>query len=241
MNCPDYNFNARAIHHIDKIDDSYSNKSERSLISLIQKFRERRMLNEFSIPDWLKNGISDRNKKFYDERKKNYNVSEFLRSTYNRKKSTITLYFRITPTFSGGKKTVKLTKKNGDWREGKYYTLQVQFVDVNSLISPKEWMNLSKKYRIEIVHDIIDGMDVRYHSNDASFLWQGTWKRLWGIDSSIHKFPDKPDKGIWGARHGNQDIYLTKHFLNTLPTLKFNADRIADSITKELSRYSNPS
>jgi hypothetical protein len=204
-----------------------------------KKYKEERMLNEFSIPDWLKNGISDRNREFYDERKKNHNVSEFFRSTYNKKKGTITLYFKITPTFAGGKETVKLTTINGGWREGKYYTLQVQFVDVNSLIDPNEWMSLSKKERIEIIHDIIDGMDVRYHSNDASFLWQGAWKRLGDIDSSIHKFPEKPDKGIWGARHGNQDIYLTKHFLNTLPTLKFNADRIADSITRELSRHLN--
>jgi hypothetical protein len=205
-------------------------------MSLRTNYNKEKNLNEFFIPDWLKNGISDRNKKFYDERTSNHNVSRFVRSTYNRKKGTITLYFKITPTFAGGKNTVKLTKINGEWMEGYYYTLKVQFVNVNSVIEPSEWKKLSKKERIEIVHHIIDGMDVRFHSNDPSFLWQGAWKRLDDMDSCIHKFPDKKDSGIWGARHGNQEIYLTKHFLNTLPTLKFNSDVISSSISKEFQR-----
>ena len=106
-----------------------------------KRYREE-TLNEFSIPDWMKNGISDRNKEFYQERKKNHNVSRFLRATYNRRKGTITLYFKITPTFAGGKETVKLTTINGEWREGRYYTLAVQFIDVNSLIDPREWEEL---------------------------------------------------------------------------------------------------
>lgn len=197
------------------------------------------VLSEMLIPDWLDNGVSDRNVQFYKEREHNHNVSKFMKAVYRPRSNSITLYFKITPTYAGGKDTVDVVSLQGGKYRAKYYTLQVQFLNVNSFIQKRDdWFELSPKERIEIVRDIIDGVDVRFHSNDMSFLYQGAWKRLHDLDSSIYPFPNKPDKDIWGQRHGNQGIYLTKHFLNTLPTLKFNADTIARSISQELdSRY----
>lgn len=193
------------------------------------------VLSEMVIPDWLENGVSDRNVKFYKEREKHHNVSQFMKAVYRPRSNSITLYFKITPTYAGGSETVDVVSLQGGKYRSKYYTLQVQFINVNDYIhTPDDWFSLTPKEQIEIVHAIIDGVDVRFHSNDMSFLYQGAWKRLDDLDSSIYPFPNKPDKNIWGQRHDNQGIYLTKHFLNTLPTLKFNADMISRSISREL-------
>jgi hypothetical protein len=213
--------------------------------------KEEIKLDEYTVPEWMSDGLSDLNKKWYDDRKKNGNNKvEYITSVYNAKDGTLTVRYHVTPTYTGKKnpskpydkpkKTVKIiNQKTGEERTGKFYTLMIQFQGIGELIGTKdEWFRLSKKERIEIVRDIIDGSEVKLWSNDMSMKWQGTWKSLDAIDSAIYPFPNLPDENFWNGpeMHNNNDRHLTKHFPPVFSTLKPNADRIANDITLDFEK-----
>lgn len=210
------------------------------VIQDIVKLEDSIKLTEFTLPEWMRSGLSYRNKYFNQERQKaNYKV-ELFRSTYNLSTNNIMLWFRVTPTYAGGKDYVNTVDTAGHKRQEKYYTNRVAFLDVGSILKePQEWALLSAKDKVDLVNDIITGSEVKIHSNDPSYFYQGSWFRVDKLGSALVPFPKEfGDRGIWAKKHGNQGIYLTKHFIDIFKYLlskKYDV-MVTQSITDEIAK-----
>lgn len=197
-------------------------------------------LIEFSIKDlWASssgggsgNAVSWRSRKFYSIRKQFYDEAFLVKAWYEENKGMLTTKWKVTPTYNPGR-VINIDPKTGNAKEGSYYTALVQFTGLDELFSKDDWNTLEFKDKKKIIYDIIDSADAKIFSNDPSFLYQGVWKRMDGIEMSAFPFPDLPDKGIWQKRHG-ASLYLSKHFLGIFSQLKFNVDKMIKAIDEEL-------
>ena len=212
----------------------------KSIIRLENKLNNH-YISEFNLKHFWKTrdygpAISKLNRKFYKIRKQNHNKASLEEVTYNKKEDVLNLLFKVTPTFSGGVGTVTTIDLKGKETERSYYTVIIQFRKIKEVIGEQvEWNRLSPKEKREFIRDLIKFCDVKFHSNDASFLYQGAWKILSDLDSCVFPFPSGlTDKGIWSNRHGNNGIHLTKHLINVFNTLL-----VQSNITKVIKGMDN--
>jgi hypothetical protein len=194
----------------------------------------KKFLTEESLKQFARSWISNRNKKFYNIRKQNNNEAKFIEAVLNETDGDLTLFWKITPTYGAGKDTVKGYDTEGNPIELKYYTLMVQFVNIQPELESWKDKKFNEK-RADIFEWITNWDPIKLYCNDPSFFGQGAWYRLAKKDASIFPFPKGfADHGVWASRHHHGDKYLTKHFLNMLDSIKFNAGDIVKSIEKEL-------
>jgi hypothetical protein len=74
----------------------------------------------------------------------------------------------------------------------------------------------------DLIRKVIEECDVRFHSDDPSFLWCGVWENLSKLNLAIYKFRGTKGNGVWQQRHkdaGAGDAYLTKHLVQLLDEL----------------------
>jgi hypothetical protein len=129
------------------------------------------------------------------------------------------------------------------------YTLVLRFYKVADILPPN-LKTMKKEDREPLIKQVIDTCDIRFHSDDPSYQFQGVWEQLSKLGLSIYKFK-KGEKGkdIWKNRHqaaGAGDIWLTKHLCQLLDELDSFLPEIAKVIktrgTKPATRkrYINP-
>lgn len=166
------------------------------------------LLLETSIPK-LKSGgfVSNLTQGYLDDRmKKQYEIS-VSSSLYNISKDFLEVIFSVISTESERR-----------------YTVILRFYDVGRFI--KDDLATAKFSIVEkTLNKIIKLCDVRFYSDDPSFLWQGCWEGLDNHDMSIFKFNDIKGKGIWDDRHmrsggiQNKEVHLTKHLAQIVNTI----------------------
>lgn len=189
---------------------------------MITLYCESNRYNEKSIKDWSSDGFSNLNLKHADIRKSIGNKEIWLNDiNFNNSNNNLTLNFYVKPTFLNKIdpvknkviKSVETITKTGNTTTSKfrpYYIVKVQFTNIKEI--KDKWNELNRFKKISIIDDMIDNWyNVKFWSNDLSFLYQGTWKILNELDSSIYPFPSLPDSGKWKKLHGNSGVHLTKH------------------------------
>ena len=192
-------------------------------------------LQEITLQDWQKNGQSWRTKHFYSLRKAEGNNKSVLRKI-KWDKNNITLVFKTSPTYAKPGEKVKIISPTGTESLGNFYTVQIQFGNIQDEL--ENWAGLTwKDKRSKVISWINVWDDIKFSSNDASWLYQGIWKRLDELDSSIYPYPGFPDSGEWERRHGTS-IYVSKHIASIFPLLKFNVAEIIKEIDRQIGTSS---
>ena len=187
-------------------------------------------------------GISALTTKHYKIRKSVGNTGSYYDDSEIDNKGNLLVHYKVKPTFIGkenqktGKKidSVKVIDTKGNVHDGKKeYEIDVMFEGFRKLIQTKsDWKELTPKEKMTMIKWVIDNADVKFFSSSLDFLFQGRWKALSDIDSSIYKFPNLPDKGIWDDKH-DKSSFISKHILEVIQTLKWNVDLIVKDIDKK--------
>jgi len=177
----------------------------------------------FSITDLLKDAPSDRNKKFYKQRKSEGKQGSFLEDViWDETSDSLTLKYKVVPTFDS---SVKVTNKQSNISSAKEYQVEIQFEDVEKFLGSKEdfFSVLSKKEQGELFKILVKDGTVKVHSNSLDFYFQGVWENGDNLGYSIYPFTGTKGKGIWSKRHKNASsaIYVTKHLMEVLKTIPF--------------------
>jgi hypothetical protein len=127
------------------------------------------------------------------------------------------------------------------------YTLVLRFYKVADIL-PQNLKRMSSSDRLPLIKQVIDTCDIRFHSDDPSFYWQGIWQQLSKLSLSIYKFKGTKGDGTWKARHqaaGAGEIFIGKHLCQLLDELDSFLPEIAKVIkvrgTKpaQRTRYKN--
>lgn len=180
-------------------------------MKLFQVQRNLKSLKEDStLPYLRKYAVSNLTDKHYNIRMKhNYDYKLYSIILVNEKDLRFT--FHAIPTFRNRK-----SKPNTyNSKSNTYYTLQVQFLKVNEVISIDNL--LDNKLSKDDVKNIIKKCDVQFYSDDISFYYQGFWEDLDKSQLSIYPFKGVKGKGIWRDIHSssgglaNSEIRVTKH------------------------------
>jgi hypothetical protein len=203
-----------------RFKDHY-NRNIQSLITLF----------EYTVKDFSKVVPSKRNREWLKKRQdEGITGSTLTDVTWNDDKILLKYKSKATPT-----EPILNISKKGNQSGGSIYTVEIQFENVISYLGTKEdYLNQTKGEQRTRVRSMVREATVRVHSNDASFLWQGSWMRAKENDYNIYPIPSKrnKDKGIWKARH-NKNEYITKHILEVVRTIPFVADKIAKTIREK--------
>lgn len=111
----------------------------------------------------------------------------------------------------------------------KNYELKLQFLKpkqyLDRFYAAKDWAEQRKA-----LVDMINNCDVKVHSNDPSWYWQGMWEDDDKNHLAIYKFKGTRGHGIWRARHTNSGglkkppIRLTKHLYDLMLDITSNDD-----------------
>lgn len=180
-------------------------------MKLFQVQKSIRSLKEDSTLPYLKKyAVSNLTDKHYNIRMKhNYDYKLYSIILINEKDLRFT--FHAIPTFRNRK-----SKPNTyNSKSNTYYTLQVQFLKVNEVVSIDNL--LDNKLSKDDVKNIIKKCDVQFYSDDISFYYQGFWEDLDKNHLSIYPFKGVKGKGIWRDIHSssgglaNSEIRVTKH------------------------------
>lgn len=203
-------------------------------------------LNEvgFSIPDFKSNGTSSRNWQFYRQRQSVGSSGAKLTSVgWNKRKDTITLQYKVTPTFDS---RVGVTTKSwdagetGNYKQPPYartarsYKVQVKFDEVRKHVGTRdEFLDMIPYEREAFLEAMIRDCPVRVHSNDKSYYFQGVWENGDSLGYAIHPFPGTTGTGEWSRKHVGEypGIYITKHILEVFEHIPQDVKKIANKIT----------
>jgi len=202
----------------------YYNENLQSILDIL--------LLEFTVADFSKSVPSDRNREWLKKRKEEGITGSYLEDViWNG--TSILLKYKTNPTPT---LPIKKISKAGDESNTKIYTIEIMFEKViDYLGTKKDYIVQTKGEQIVRVRSMIRGAKVKVHSNAPDYLFQGSWMRGVENDYNIYPMPGKrnKDKGIWKARHGNKDEYITKHLLEIVRTIPFIADKIAQTIREK--------
>jgi hypothetical protein len=104
------------------------------------------------------------------------------------------------------------------YQDNKGYILTIRFYNVDSILtSHGDFNSLAHSVQEQLMKQVFHTTDIRVHTMDPSFQWQGSWENLSKNDMTIYKYSGPPGKDVWKDRHaasgglGNDEIYLTKH------------------------------
>lgn len=108
-------------------------------------------------------------------------------------KKHLRLTFHAFPTVLGHTSRVNTY----DNKSKTYYTIQIQFLDIDKVFDLKKILTISSKD----IEKIADNCEVQFYSNDESFYWQGFWEDLASTNSAIYPFNGTHGKGAWRQIH----------------------------------------
>lgn len=193
-----------------------------------------KILEGLTIPDLKANAVSDRNKDFLAQRRKEGQSGSYLqwnKIKWNEAEDIVILEWKVVPSFD---KLVTNFEPDGEETRKKMYTVRILFENVSKYIGTKKGFELfTPKEQGELTLGMLDNAECKLYSSDPSFLFQSSWEYLDDAGAAIYPLPTPRGKGIWAARHGNtaiEGLHLTKHTLEILQYIK-NSYQI---ITKEL-------
>lgn len=203
----------------------------------------------FTIPSFKSDGVSSRNRDFYQIRKSQGSSGSKLTSvSWNKRKDTLTLQYKVTPTYDS--KVGVTTKGWSAGSTGRYsdppyaktartYKVQIQFEDVSKHIGTRsEFLDLLIEWeKEEFIRALIRDCPVRVHSNDKSFYFQGVWENGDELDFAIHPFPGTKGQGEWSQKHVGEypGVYITKHILEVFEQIPQDTDKIMERIERKYS------
>ena len=134
------------------------------------------------------------------------------------------LTFDVKPTFARGLES----DDKGNLKNTKQYYVKIQFVNAEKYAKCdlSELIDLSKNEIKTKWKSIVDNCDLKFHSNDPSFYWQGFWEDLDSKGAAIFPFKGPKGKGIWRDIHAesgglyDSKFRVTKHITQILLDLK---------------------
>lgn len=246
----DGNLEGRIIILVDlagrRVDDGMFTKQWESAIKTKSFYSQPLQEVGFSIPDFKANGTSTRNWQFYRQRQAMGNSGATLTSVgWNKRKDTITLQYKVVPTFDS---RVGVTTKTWDAGEtGNYqqppyartarsYKVQVKFDDVRKHVGTRdEFLDMIPYEKEVFLESMIRDCPVRVHSNDKSFYFQGVWENGDNLGFVIHPFPGTRGTGEWSQKHVGDypGIYTTKHILEVFERIPQDVKKIADKLNSK--------
>ena len=184
------------------------------------------LLEALTIDDLKSNAASSLNKKFLNLRKSDGASGSILTDVkWDEETDTITLDWQITPTYS--QSVTNYTPELESYTDNKYLA-QIQFVDVSKFLGKKEtYKEFTPSEQSNLVSDMIKNGEIKVWSSDPSFYFQGAFESMSDLDASIYDFPGPASKNhIWAKRHGT-DIHVSKHILEILKAISFNASNVS--------------
>ena len=190
-------------------------------------------LNEsLSFSDLKQNAVSDLNKKFLAQRKKEGNSGSKLQSvTWNESNDTIGIVFFVNPTYD---KEVKNYSPTGSEYIDNKYTVEIEFQNVSNYLGDRETFNsFTPKEQGDLILSFLDNCEVKLWSSDPSWIFQGSFEAMDDLDASIFPLWSPKGKDIWNARHGLEP-HITKHTYEIAQVLKANYQDIARQLRGEI-------
>lgn len=188
-----------------------------------------------TLEELLKVIPSDRNRYFLKKRQEDGNSGSFLQFVdWNEKNDYIRLIYHVVPTYEKIIKIISSTKTGNEYISDHYECI-LELEDTKKFLGLKdEFLKLSSKEQEKLFRKYINETTLKVHSNSLDFYWQGTWENLDREGISVYHFPSMKPKGkqIWSIRHKNEKyaLYLGKHILEVLGTLKFLVSKIVKMI-----------
>jgi hypothetical protein len=234
----------------------YENREESPILDLDGSESYRVSLEEksphrgFTVWNFANHAPSRRNKFFYQTRKEAGRSGSFLKEAFFRDNDPriesgkcIVLKFRVNPTFGDGVsahrtsvRRVKTMDLSSRVRWSSYYTVWVLFEHLEDDLTEEELDALrsgSTTERRPVIQKIFRTSTAKVHSNDMSFYWQGCWENAAQLGFSIFPFTGRHGSGVWSRKHTGEfpGIYITKHILEVMKVLPFNALTVAKILT----------
>jgi len=196
-------------------------------------------LKEFTtIPDLKKNSLSDRNKHFYQIRKKDGTTgSIFQTAEWSDDTDSVLVTFHVRPTYDKKVDTYTPTLKR---KTDNKYTIKLEFLNASDFLGSKEnFIEQKKGIQQKRVRKMLKEGLVRIWENDPSFFFQGSFETFAKVDGTIYPYTGPKGKGIWNRRHdpagGDKDfLHLTKHLVELLIALNFNAPDITIALRNQI-------
>jgi len=229
---------------------------------------QKESLQEFKVSDYAKMGVvpSKMNKTNAGIRQTlGRAIHRFESCWYEVEDDAIYVDFHVTPTSYEKPVKGKLQIVDPDNPEDKdiwadHYVTQFKLENVQNDLTPEEFieiLNMKDKSdkairsRKTILKKLIKNNDnVKVHSNDMSFYWQGAWEMADEYDFAIYDFSGTPGKDIWAKRHKRgRAPYVTKHIVEIAQKFDSYIDNIArtlripdnlDSIVDKAIQYEEP-
>jgi hypothetical protein len=115
------------------------------------------------------------------------------------------------------------------------YTIVLRFYKVGDILT-SDFKNMDQATKESVLTRVLEECDIRFHSDDPSFQWQGVWENLSKLRLSIYGFRGPKGDGIWQQRHLSTidgDVYLTKHMVQVLDELDAWVPYIAKKIKQK--------
>lgn len=177
----------------------------------------------FNIADLRKNAVSNITKKYYKLRHSDegHQGSTLESVIWDQSLDSLLLQFFIIPTYKQKVKTVDI---NGNQKTDNHYEVEIMFEEISKWLgTKKEFLNLQPKEQISKIREMIKKGEVKIHSNDMSWRFQGGESNAADLGYEIYDFKGPKGKGIWSKRHmgENPAIYITKHILEVLTVIPF--------------------
>ena len=104
------------------------------------------------------------------------------------------------------------------------YTIVIHFYDIDKYIT-KNYSSLPIGTQSQLLQQVFNFCDVKFHSDDPSYFYQGIWEDNEDEDLAIYKFPGPAGNSIWHTRHAlsggttNTSSRLTKHIAQVVQEL----------------------
>ena len=229
---------------------------------------QKESLQEFKVSDYAKMGVvpSKMNKTNAGIRQSmGRAIHRFESCWYDVEDDAIYVDFHVTPTSYEKPVKGKLQIVDPDNPEDKdiwadHYVTQFKLENVQNDLTPEEFieiLNMKDKSdkairsRKTILKKLLKNNDnVKVHSNDMSFYWQGAWEMADEYDFAIYDFSGTPGKDIWAKKHKRgRAPYVTKHIVEIAQKFGSYIDNIArtlripdnlDSIVDKAIQYEEP-
>ncbi len=130
----------------------------------------RRYFLERTLKWWRDNGLSDLTKKHYDIRKHNYNIAQLYNVTLDYDNDLLKIFWKIYPTFAGGKEFVKTYDTEGRERSDFFYYVIVAFGDLEDFLELYK-QNERIMDKVKFLSWAFDNWEnVKLYSNDPSYF-----------------------------------------------------------------------
>lgn len=199
----------------------------------------------YTIPDLRKNAWNPHEKKFYDIRMEHGSHGIKLMELWwndrntravepERYSSTLTLIFKVTPTWEQEVKNLSPTLQKS---VKDHYVFKLQFRNINQFIGTREeFLSLDKSDQVDFIKQIMRIVPVRLWSSDYSWYYQGNFENAVTLDYSIYKWPKNAPRatGRWAkikTGSTSRPYYgLSKHSIEILRKMPLFINKIVKMI-----------